>query len=322
MALQILMLGNGLNLSYGGMSWRELLTIIATQPADKVECIQNTDIPAPLKAIAVTEDRIDIQMKLHRQQLYGRIISDEQQSALLRLLNMGFDHILTTNYSYELEEASLGLDEITDARLRRIQTHTSGVSRAETQYLLHTFMNVPCNNGTVPVWHIHGEARKPDSMILGHYYYGNQLFRIKELLKERKDSYRERQTQGLPVEVQSWVDAFIMGDLYILGFGMDISEMDLWWLLNRRKREHAQTGKIFFYEPEDDGQFAKYELLRLLGVERISFGMKKSGADYKRFYELAMNDMEKRVSVNACGKCCTEADALGHIDEDTLRHPL
>ena len=44
MALQILMLGSGLNLSCGGMPWRELVMIIATQPADKVERIQNTDI--------------------------------------------------------------------------------------------------------------------------------------------------------------------------------------------------------------------------------------------------------------------------------------
>lgn len=263
---QILLLGNGLNLNYSGLSWKALLAAIATQSPETVARIQKSAVPAPLQAIAVTEDRIDVQMKLHRQELYGRIVSEEQRTVLLRLMNMGFDHILTANYSYELEEAGLGLCEINDSRLKQLQTHTPAVGRAETQYLLHTYMNVPNKKGAVPVWYIYGEARKPDSTILGHYYYGNQLFRIKELLRDRGDGYRERQEKGLPADIRSWVDAFITEDVYILGFGMDISEMDLWWLLNRRKREHARTGTIVFYEPEDDGQFAQYELLRLPGA--------------------------------------------------------
>ena len=59
---------------------------------------------------------------------------------LHRLMDMGFDDILTTNYSYELERASFPkeLDSAkTCGRVRRIQATTA--ERAEPRYMLHTF---------------------------------------------------------------------------------------------------------------------------------------------------------------------------------------
>ena len=41
------------------------------------------------------------------------------------LLTMGFDDILTTNYSYELEEAALGKYELTDRQVAKLMRYTS-----------------------------------------------------------------------------------------------------------------------------------------------------------------------------------------------------
>ena len=291
----VLLLGNGINLSYGGISWNGLLGSISTQSREYTNRIIDSDIPAPLKAIAVTEDRIDVQMKLNKNNFYGSVTDGEQQSILKRLLNMGFDCILTTNYSYELEEAGLGLQSIEDKQLKNLQTHTAEAKRAEAHFLLHTYMDVPAGSNRCPVWHIHGEARKPDSMILGHYYYGNLLFKIKELLGKRGDAYRDCEREGKPFPADSWVDYFITGNVYILGFGMDISELDLWWLMNRKKREKAQVGKVHFYEPRNDADFAKPELLRMLGAEIHSMGISKESKRYKEFYDLAIADIERRI---------------------------
>lgn len=34
----------------------------------------------------------------------------------------------------------------------------------------------------------------------------------------------------------SWIEFFFRTDLYIIGFGMDFSEIDIWWLSNKRAR--------------------------------------------------------------------------------------
>ena len=77
--------------------------------------------------------------------------------------------------------------------------------------LLQTYNRFP--GSSQEIWHIHGEARKPNSIVLGHLYYGNLLTRCSGYLYG--DAGCE---EG---EVFSWVDAFMLGDVYTLGFGYD-----------------------------------------------------------------------------------------------------
>ena len=63
------------------------------------------------------------------------------------------------------------------------------------------------------------------------------------------------------------MDAFILGDVYILGFGFDLSEFDLWWLLNRKFNEKADHGHVYYLEPKSPVLDEKLELLKLLEVE-------------------------------------------------------
>lgn len=69
-------------------------------------------------------------------------------------------------------------------------------------------------------------------------------------------------------------NVLLLGNVCILGFGMDFSELDLWWLLNRKKRENAEHGKVIFYDPEKPGDEAKYALLRAYGVEVRHLGFR------------------------------------------------
>ena len=50
------------------------------------------------------------------------------------------------------------------------------------------------------------------------------------------------------VKYKSWLDYFLMSNLYIVGLGMDFSEFDLWWILNRRMRENQKSGKITYFK--------------------------------------------------------------------------
>lgn len=287
---QILLLGNGINRAFSSDSWDDLLNSIDRRP-ERYD-IGDYRCPETLKAILITEDNVDKALQSQKERLgdLGTEKPEKQTRLLRRLLRLGFDEILTTNYSYELETAALGQGKVNNRSLARMQSHTSEVSRCEKNFMLHTFNRVEFEGEEKRVWHIHGEARKPDSMILGAYYYGNLLGKIIELNKRRGRQYFSEQTP----KIRSWTDAFILGDVYILGFGFGFAESDMWWLLNRKKRE-GNVGKTFFYElkPKSGINRAKTDLLELMNVEIIYKSV--SGGNWQEVYEWAVGDIEKRL---------------------------
>ena len=72
---------------------------------------------------------------------------------------------------------------------------------------------------------------------------------------------------------KSWIDKFILDDVYFLGFGLDYSEIDLWWLLQRKHRQ-PNRGRTIFIDPKDLGRGSKEktELLNVMSVENQDFG--------------------------------------------------
>lgn len=117
--------------------------------------------------------------------------------------------------------------------------------------------------------------------------------------------YSYRQQNGKNQSIRSWLDSFILGDVYILGFGMDFSELDIWWLLNRKKRENAIHGQVFYYEPGGDDFSEKAELLKLLGVKVFHCGVttpigtpEEKNKAYREFYLKAIQDIGERVARN------------------------
>lgn len=47
----------------------------------------------------------------------------------------------------------------------------------------------------------------------------------------------------------SWIDYFMLGDVYMVGLGLDISEMDLWWLISCKKLHFPET-KVVLFKPD------------------------------------------------------------------------
>ena len=65
---------------------------------------------------------------------------------------------------------------------------------------------------------------------MGHYFYGKMEYEIQTYLP-----YLERRVEGARKAggifyPRSWVDYYLIGDLYIAGFGQDFSESDIWYL--------------------------------------------------------------------------------------------
>ena len=89
-----------------------------------------------------------------------------------------------------------------------------------------------------------------------------------------------------------------MGDVYILGSGLDYTEFDLWWLFSRRAREKAQVGKYVYYEPEEVSE-EKKQILELLGIEWKSLDfIKHKKIKYSQFYDEVIEDLSKLFDKN------------------------
>lgn len=291
---KVLLLGNGLNRVYGGASWAGLLARInrTNYTPEQVK-----SMPLPMQAVLLSQDHVDVSLKDLKRELTRCELHPWLDLQLKKLLAMPFDCILTPNFTYELECAADQDFLEVPSRARRYRRHTAGVARAERRFMLHTYYSLPVAQGTVPLFHIHGEANKPDSVILGHYYYGNLLFCYDAYLTKRAPDckYRMgRDGQGLPV--LSWLDYFILGDVYALGFGYDTSEMDLWWLLCRKKRERASHGGLYFFEPGRKSAETKHALLKAYHATCVTLGMKDLDDEgYRLFYERAVKEIGQRV---------------------------
>ncbi len=292
---QILLLGNGINRAFNSDSWDQLLNSMAEEYG--VENAKEYICPETLKAILVTRDRVDEALSRKKDRLgnLGTEKPPKQMELLRRLLASDFDHILTTNYSYELETAALGEDKICESALKKMQRHTDEVSRCEASLMLHTYNSFEYLGKERKIWHIHGEARKPDSMVLGHYYYGLLLGKMLAFNKKRGVYYSIARGSGEPPEIKSWTEAFILGDVYVLGYGFGFAESDMWWLLNRKKRETSEVGKTVFFElnPPNHRNPAKLDLLRLMGVEIIQKTVENG--NWTGLYEQAITEIETRM---------------------------
>lgn len=266
---QVIFLGNGINRAFGGMSWGEILHEMAADSKKQVD-VNQLKSPMPLQAIYLTDDNVNDTLKKHKYKLFGKIGEDKLHLELLqRILSINADHIITTNYSYELEFAAypelLKLsDKSKERKIEKLRVCENNKKQGN-KYMLYEYNRLLTDNTENKVWHIHGEARKHSSIVLGHYYYGMLLNEIIAYSKNKRNDYQEKQKNGVEIKIKSWVDAFIMGDVYVLGSRFDLSEMDLWWLLARKKREKASHGKIYFYEPQEISDDAD-ERLKMLNL--------------------------------------------------------
>ena len=289
---QVLLIGNGINRAFGGTDWSSLIKSLHTNL--KISFQRIKDLPFPLQIILATGDHVDKTLSERKDAFLGVNEMKTLEAPLQKLLGAGFDHILTTNYSYELERAAGICKQRDGSDCKKYQKHTGEVPRVEPRYLLRSFCSVPYNGINNKVWHIHGEARKPGSIVIGHYYYGNLLGKYQELLKGRGNKQADRQKTGEPPLINSWLDAFIMGDVYVVGFGYDYSEMDLWWLLNRKKNEKADHGIVRYYAPAVDP--VKMSLLEAYGAQVNDLGFHVEPEDYKEFYNAAIAEICDQVT--------------------------
>lgn len=268
----VLLLGNGINRAYGFLSWSELLNKISDQKDLKLE-----GVPAPLQAIILTNDNVDTKLKEIAVELVGARAPMDEEDLLRQIAKLPYDAILTANYTYELEKAIYSKFCLTPGKASKYRQVSVRDAKPFVRDNLFTYFNLPGYN--TPIWHIHGEAGKVKTMILGHYYYGKMLSNMDSYLSDVIRRYKISQSLGKDFECKSWIDYFLIGNVTIMALGMDFAELDLWWLINAKKRNFPNT-KITFYKPDiTDDQVL---LANTYGIDVIK---ERLDNGYRSYYE-------------------------------------
>jgi hypothetical protein len=297
MAYSIL-IGNGIlrGFTNNSFSWLDLIKDLKSNNSDKEEY---NDVPMNLQPILYCDD-ISSKIKENKDKLFGfgLDVCIELRDYIQKILSLNFKDILTTNYGYEIEKTAFG--SISENKLKSVQRSLVN-KKAESKYMLHTYIELPDDRR---LWHIHGEARKPDSLVLSNRYYVNLVSRCVEEVKrfdKKLSSLKLNENQSIAESLysRSWVDVIRFSDLYILGFGLDFSEIDIWYLLELWHEQKFHHGRIVFFNPETSSNKGKIRLLNKLGVKVENLGFVEDDynkIDYKEFYRKAYEYIKNEIS--------------------------
>ena len=277
-----LLAGNGICRCIGMNSCDGIIEEIRKEKNPAADPAVLNTLQFPQKIVAATNDHVDENMKRLTQGMVTAEYSEEETGFLKDLLDHMPEVILTANYSTELETAAFGKYT---AYTYRTNTRKTAEMRGSADSLgLNRYTMIPVGEKQKQLWHIHGNAMKPNSIVMGHYYYGKLLREIEEYIPVFLKNYKTAVSKGeQEIAVRSWVDLFLLCDVHILGFSMDPAEMDLWWLLCCKKRHFPET-QVRFYEPNPVHivNSGKELLMKAYGAEIIT--APDFDGDYRKYY--------------------------------------
>ena len=169
--------------------------------------------------------------------------------------------ILTTNYDKGIEYI-----------LQKCGYEISSDNSSEKLYSIRRckFFKNKINKHQIKLWKIHGDIDAIKSVILGYDQYCGSLSKLTSYIKGKYVTSKMSQVNmgNVPIEDKcknpikkdngSWAELFFFNNIYIFGFGMDFSELDIWWLLNKRARikinnpNFIQNTITYYYQSQFD----------------------------------------------------------------------
>ena len=289
---QVLLIGNGLNRLSGGYSWENVLLELAKN-ADVPELMCRKDLtPFSIlyEEIAVHSHVQSRTQERELKHLVARLVKKMRHNKYHEaFMEMAGNHVLTTNYDYNLETATS-------------RTSRTSSFRSESRYSVFRKQTV----SNKYVWHIHGEINMPDSILLGYDHYSGQLQKLRTYATADHSTKTQLKSpfklHHLDFEISggtySWIDVFLRDEVHIVGFTLDYTEIDLWWLLSYKQRLNQlsgyETGRTIYYRVSEHEQSererARLEALKSFGVEIKEHKVKR---DYRDGYDQILDALSK-----------------------------
>lgn len=152
-------------------------------------------------------------------------------------------NIITTNYDNGIECILCEVCSYEEEKVEELKEEEIYNIRTYKKYVNHE------TGHEVKLWKIHGDILRMKSITLGFDQYCGFLSKLSNYIKGEYKSKRGYECR-VPIfekckagkfDNLSWAELFFNTNVYIVGFGMNFSEIDIWWLLNK----HARSAKVF-----------------------------------------------------------------------------
>lgn len=281
-----ILFGNGVNrLSENGIEWKDLLKKVSS--LSEIPYLNNNTMLYEyivLPEAVPLADRNGYPLYFRdgepwlvknepEEQIKNRLkdlLKDGKSWFYKKLVDIHADHYLTTNYELYLNE------EFTICNGEGLQEDGTGV-----ESLLYNHAVGMRDGHQATLWNIHGNTEEPQTILMGMNEYCKYVVAIEKYLQEDKPSKK------------SWVNLLTGTNVHIVGFGLAFEEIDLWYLLTRRKRKINQgepiDNHIFFYQISEKDKIndALIQMLAACGVEvtPIEIHNSKDKEDWKKAYQ-------------------------------------
>ena len=287
-----LLVGNGINLLFGESAWQDLIVDELKTSHSHLSYEDIREMPATMQIVVATGNKVSTQMKNLSDKLMKVSLSEERIAFLQEILALPTDDILTANYSFELEAAD-GM-KIQKRQYSAKLRNTFDLQSRHKRFRLYQYYETQAGKR---IWHVHGDAAKPETMMMGHYYYAKQLSDMQTCIAKAVRRFKIQEKNGEPFQTYSWIDRFLISDVYILGLGMYLCDSDLWYLLCCKKRNFPET-KVFFYDKDCDHKDVCMMLqaygVQLINGEALKVEQSSGSEAYKEFYRKALQDIRRR----------------------------
>lgn len=327
--MEAILFGNGFNLltkneNLNPPSWTELLTHLSKNESPVLE-----DIPPVLQYEQVYLNRAEDKKESELKDEIKKKLSGFGSNVFYdRLLKLGVTALLTTNYDH--------------AFYRKYETQIVAKNHKETTYSIKRWKKVRIDDTDYTIFHIHGDIDHKKSIMLGLEHYGGSLAKVQDYVKGyftektednkihqdmdgRFSIYKRLTSQPATDSTKekfepdrygftdngtgliSWIDAFFFSNLHIIGFGMDFSEIDIWWLLSRRARlmkKGSINNRIYYYStdpiPENKESRSRNMLLEQMGVKVVYHTQPlingEKGPNYNDIYFEQIENIRKNIN--------------------------
>lgn len=301
----VLFIGNGLNRTLDGDSWGKLMNRIAEEysiefnednsfPLEFEKMINEILKKNPSKGIQIYNDV--------KQYIINMIqnIKTNEYSIHNRLKEIKCNDIITTNYDFILEKVYI--DEGTDF---------TKYKPSEEKYIMNK-LPINMKNLKFNFYHIHGVASKPSTICLGYEHYAGFVEKLRGSInkKEQLDKTKMIIKQKLLNEKKwdnHWYEFFYNSNIYILGFNLDLSEIDIWWILTHRAflyysnyeglKEKIKNEIYFYdtYEVSKNNRTKLHSLLKGLNVNVIDHPVNNK-EEYLLEYNKIIDEIKEKIN--------------------------
>lgn len=162
------------------------------------------------------------------------------------LIEKKITNILTTNMDQSIENILCEKNEF-----KEINPADINKDAGEKIYSIRRKRTFKKGDFELNIWKIHGDNDNISSILFGFDQYCGQLAKMNDYLKGKYKSssgieckktmfekLKEDDGSGGTGQFDnlSWIELFFNTNIYIAGITLDYSEIDLWWLINKRKR--------------------------------------------------------------------------------------